>query len=109
MSVTVEEMKGKLLTLEDVKTRLGKTEPLVAHEFPMRGKKDEVARWRLEPGWNEGVDALEGTDLVSAYMTIDGSEWQLTKDALLEAGSLIGVTRQYMARTPAKLMEPHLN
>ena len=34
---------------------------------------------------------------------------RLTKDALLEATSLIGITKQYAMKSPAHLLQPHLN
>lgn len=107
MSVSVEEMRGKLLTVPTVKKRLAATEPLREVEFPMHGPG--VAKFRLDSDWSVGVQAMKGTDLVKAAMTVNGEEFPMTKDALLEMTSFIGITKQYASRTPAKLLTPHLD
>jgi hypothetical protein len=110
-TITIEQMRDSLKTLDETKKELGKTEPLYQVGFPLEGKKTEVARFELG-GWNEGdgrIETVPGIDPVEAYVTIDGKAYQLTKDALLEATSFIGITKQYTMRTPTRFIEPELN
>lgn len=107
MSVSVEEMRGKLLTVPTVRRRLAATEPLQEIEFPMHGPG--VAKFSLHPEWAVGIGEKKGTDLVEAVVSIDSQEFPVTKDALLEMTSFIGITKQYAAKTPAKLLQPHLD
>lgn len=109
MAVTIEDMRDQLLTLDEARERLSTTEPLGQIQFVMRGSENEVPKFHLEPAWNAGIEAKAGTDVVSATVTVGGTEYQLTKDAALTATSSIGLTRQYVGRTPSTLIEPHLN
>lgn len=107
MTVTFDEVRDKLLTLDQARNLLLTTEPLDQTPFKLHGS--ETARFVLDSGWNADLAAVEGTDPVKAYVTIGEREYQLTKDAILEAGSLIGLPKVYLTRTPATLMAPHLN
>lgn len=107
MSVSVEEMRGKLLTVPVVRKRLKATEPLEEIEFPMHGSG--VAKFHLENDWTVGLASKSGTARVGAEVTINGTEYPITKDALLEMTSFIGITKQYASKTPANLLTPHLN
>lgn len=110
MSITVETMKSKLLSLDQVRTRLATTEPLATEHFTV----GDAIRFTVEPGWNHGIDAKAGTELVSVWAhTGKGAgyvkDFQLTKDALLEATSLTGMNKTFAVKCPAILLEPQLN
>lgn len=109
MSITVASMKPKLLTLDQVRESLGRTEPLTTCDFAI----GDAVRFRLEDDWHHHTDSAEGTDPVRAYIQIGKgpgtNEYQLTKDALLEATSVCGLTKTYSARCPGPLLEPQLN
>lgn len=112
-TITVEDMRAKLLTLDEAKKRLGKTEPLFQRTFPLQGKKADVAHfalgtWNVLPG-DKTIEQVAGTDEVAAQVTIGGEDFALTKDALLEATSFVGITKQYAMRTPTRFIEPELN
>ena len=109
-TITVDDMREKLLTLDEVRERLAVTEPLAAQEFPLRGSEYEVAQFRILGGWNSGSESLPGTDPVDAYVSIGGGkEHQLTKEALLEATSFIGLTKKFTMNTPSTYIEPLVN
>lgn len=110
MSITVEAMKPKLLTLEQLSTSLSRTEPLGTEPFTVG---DEI-RFTVEPGWNHGIDAKTGTDLVGVWASLGKGagyirDYQLTKDAVLEATSLTGMNKSFAAKSPNQLLEPTLN
>jgi len=74
---------------------------------------DGNVRFRLEPTWNHALTSLTGSSPVEAYIRIGkgiaAQELQLTKDALLEATSLIGLTKGYVTKSPAELIQPQLD
>jgi hypothetical protein len=105
--VTVQDAydNGKLLDLDTVRERLAKSEPMAAVGFPV---SDRIG-FRIESGWNWDAETVDGDALVQAFLTIDNSEYQMSKDALLEATSLCGLPQAYVMKTPARLIQPHLN
>lgn len=108
-SITVQEMKHKLLPLDHVRNVLATTEPLSTYGFTVGSQ----VRFDVGAGWEHGIDARPGTDPVDAYIVLGGgigaAEFQLTKDALLEATSICGLTKTYAARCPAPLIVAQLN
>lgn len=106
MTVTVADVKDQLLTIDEVRERLEPTEHLLSIPFETDTTQ---AKFELPPGWNEGLKDLPGTQVTSAKVTIGGKEWQLTKDAALEATSIIQLTKDYVCKTPGPLVEMHLN
>jgi hypothetical protein len=81
---------------------LSSTEPLSTVDF-------SKAKFTLEPGWAVGIEDALGTDIVAASVKAGAGEFSLTKDALLQATSLIGLTQNYVLKTPSNLVQPHLN
>ena len=114
-AVPIEKVRDKLLTLDTVKRRFSQTEPLESIPFDLAGT--DVAHWTLESDWNvieqggKGVpiERVDGLTPIGAKVRIHGDEYGLTKDAFLEATSLIGITKQYAMKTPAHLLQPHVN
>jgi hypothetical protein len=102
--ITVDQMRSTLLTVDEVYEILSKSEPIT--EYPL-----DVGNsvFYLEDAWNHGLDAKGGNEAVGASVVIGGHEVPMTKDALLQATSLCGLSTAYVKRTPAKLIEPHLN
>lgn len=107
MSYGFEDVAKKLLTLDAARARLASTEPLAQYTFPMHGA--EAPSFHLNAGWNVGLASKAGTETVDASIKVNGQEFYMTKDAVLEAASNIGLSRQYLSKTPAALIEPHLN
>lgn len=106
---TIEEAKQKMITLDYARERLASTEPLASYGFPVGSD----VRFRVMDEWNHGVETLQGTDLVPASVLVgpEGArqEFQLTKDALLQATSIPGMGRGYVQRTPNNFIEDQLN
>lgn len=106
MTVTVEQMRSKLMTLDQAREQLAATEPLSQISF----SSDDASkvRFNLGPAWNVGLGDKQGTEVVDAHMRINGVDYVMSKDAILEATSAIGLTKQYVERTPGDLIVPHL-
>ncbi len=104
-TVTLDQMKDKLLTIEQVTQALQKTEPLATLNI----SSDSTTKFHLESDWAHSIDALANTDTVGATVTIDGTELQISKEAMLQAGANFGLTAAYAKRLPSKLTEGLLN
>lgn len=105
-TVTLDQMKDKLLSIEDVTQKLQKTEPLSTDYLSSESK----VKFRLTPDWAQGLDAVGNTEPVNVFMTIDGTERQLTKEAVLQSGANFGLSAPYMTkRLPASYLEGLLN
>jgi hypothetical protein len=102
---TFADMKSKLLTLEQVHTLLAATEPLAVDHLSDSSR----IRFRLDAGWETTLEALDGLDLVNAFVSVNGTEHQMTKDAALQAASNVGVPGALVKKTPAKHIETLLN
>lgn len=104
--ISVSDMaeRGKLLTLDHVRNVLASTEPISSIGFPVADRID----FRLEKGWNWDHRERSGDDMVDAFVRVGNQEYQMSQDAILEAASLCGLSKAYVLKTPAGLIEPHL-
>lgn len=105
MAITIDDVRSKVITLEDVHRLLDKTEPLSI----TRIDKDTDIKFHMEPDWAMGLEAIDNTDPVEVTMTIGGVERRLTKEAVLQAGANHGLLRPYMKKIPAALTNRLLN
>lgn len=105
--ITAEQMKSKLSTVAELRERLGMTEPLTSTSF--QTEPDAPPVFKLPSGFNSGLKEAPGESLTMAHVQVGGMDKQLTKDALLQATSLIGLTKDYICRTPAEFLEPQTN
>lgn len=105
MTITIEDVQSRLLTLDDVREKLSATEPLATHEFEV----GEGVSFRLEEDFNHGLKAVQGEDLVNGYISIGGRELQLTRDALFEATSEAKMTKGFVTSATSELVEDALN
>ena len=105
MAITVEDMRaeGHLLTLDDVRSRFEATEPLTEVGF-----STGPVTFELDNDWNGGPSEDED-ETVEAAIHIGGSEYQLTRGALLQAGSAAGIQKSMLSSVPGELMVPILN
>lgn len=104
-TVTLKQMKDKLLTVDQAVQELEKTEPFETDFLSSEAK----VKFKLQPDWAHGIDAMIDTDPVGIAMTINGKERQLTKEAALQAGANFGLPGPYMKRVPATYIEGLLN
>lgn len=102
--VSLTDMRHTLLSLDEVRNILAVFEPLQSVRLEVGN-----THFIMEEGWNHDLAVKEGTDLVNVTLIADNSEYQLTKDAVLQAGGLCGLTQPYIKKTPASLIEPQLN
>jgi hypothetical protein len=106
MDPSIEEMRPRLLTLDQVRENLTVTEPL--HELKFEAGKD--VHFTLPDDWEERAEDLDGMDDTGASVTlVSGQKYRLTKDALLEAGAKVGIPRKLQERSPASWLENGLN
>lgn len=103
--VKFADVQDKLITLDKLTTELEATEPLdtqlITAETPVR--------FHLEPDWAVNAGSRNPTATVDATITINGTERALTQEALLQAASAFGLQSTYVKKTPANLIEDHLN
>jgi hypothetical protein len=104
MAITIEDMRSTLLSLDTVKETIATSEPLA--EYPIAIGDTAFV---LEPGWNHELDALDGMERVKASVRISGSEFRLSKDAILQATSAVGLPAAYVKKTPHSFIEEQLN
>ena len=107
-AVDIEEMRSKLLTLDDVREKLSTTEPFADRIF-----EAPQAQIRLEHGWAEAED---DTIPVNAWLRITGTEpgvasdeIQLTKQAALEFGAFCRLPRELQKDAPVDLVQTWVN
>jgi hypothetical protein len=105
MAVTLEQMKSKLVPLEQVYTVLEQTEPIHVETISSETK----VKFSLDPNWAEGIDALDGNQLVGVSMRVNGVERRMTKNAMLQAAGKHGLGAAYIKKVPAHYIEGLLN
>lgn len=104
---SIDEMRPRLLTVDQARETLATTEPLGEVAF----EAQEGVRFRLGKNWDEVAETLQGSDIADAWVTMHpgGDEFRLTKDSLLEAGAKVGIPRKLQERTPSHLLADQLN
>lgn len=79
-------------------------------ELPVDGR----TRFVLTEDWHVRLDEKADTAPVQAWVVVEDAngqqaELQMSKASLIEAASEIGLTKTYIAKTPARLITPHLD
>jgi hypothetical protein len=106
-TIDIEEMRGKLLTLDQARERLEATEHLAQYTFDTTGGND--VKFNFHPKWNVGLKEQADLFVTEGTISIDGFERRLTKEAALKAASEIGLPSAYVLKTPPKMIEEQLN
>lgn len=105
----LDKMIPKLLTYEKLHEKLSKTEPLQQITLDMDG----TVQFSLPAGWNVGLKEADGTHVTDASMHFpnhpDDEPVKMTKDAVLQLASSIGLPRDYVMKTPGPMVESHIN
>lgn len=104
--VNIADVASKMLTMEQVRERLSLTEPMTAVNLRCG---EANTSFNLGKTWNFDVDKLRDDELVDATMTIGGKEYALSKQALYETTSIIGLNTAYVTKSPWKLVQDPLN
>jgi len=105
MSISIDVMKTDLLTVDEVQEKLSQFEPFTT--LPLT--KESSVSFQVDPEWNLTVDTLRDTDPVDVFVTIDGVEKQLTKEALGQLSSSIGLPMATVKKAPHDAVEGFLN
>src|SRR4051812_46341183 len=105
LSITIEDVKDKLLTLDDVRESLAHTEPLAVHEFEV----GEGVAFRLGEDFNHGLKALQPNNEVNGFISIGGRELQLTQSGLYDALKEIKLPKGFLYKAPSHIVEDILN
>lgn len=106
MTITINDMRSKLHTLDHVHTVLGRNEPMQPMPFTVG---DVGLRFRAEAGWHHGAKAKDGNERVNVFVSLGGREYQLTRSTLEETCVAFGFKREYPTTCPAELLIPHMN
>lgn len=106
MTISIADVQDKLLTLDTVRERLAATEPLNTYEFEVGGN---AVAFKLEENFNHGLKATEPDAPLNAFVTVSGTELQLTPDSLYELGSEAHMTKGFIQNYPAETIEDALN
>jgi hypothetical protein len=109
VTVTIDQMRDKMIPLDGLRERLAETEPLPEQKIVTGGGDSSPVSFRVDPDWDTQAALADDTALVPAYMRLDDRDYQLTKQGLLDAGAFIGIPRGLQQRTPHHLMESQLN
>ncbi len=106
MAITIKDLDKKVLSLEDVYRTLERTEPLADTVID----NESNIKFRLEPDWAMSYDGVEATEPVGAFMTINGAERAMTKEAVTQAAAHFGLSSSYISKKlPAPLFERLMN
>ena len=100
-------MREKLLSVDEVLERLAPTEGLATVDLPT--PDEGTAQFILPEGFNAGLKEAPSVQVTDARISVGGIEHRLAKDALLAMTTAAGITREYVCKIPAELLEPHLN
>lgn len=103
--VAFDQMRDKLLTLDQVQEKISSTEPL-NQTFVSNENKVHFA---FDPTWAIGLEDKPGTAPVDAVISIDGEDHRLTKEAALQVGAEFGYPGKLASKTPSALLEQNLN
>lgn len=104
-TVTLDMVQSKLLSIEEVTQVLQMTEPLDTTLLT----NEASTGFQFAPDWAAGLAALDSTDVVDAVMRINGTEHQITKEAIFQAGANFGLPRSYMSDLPSNYTQSLLN
>lgn len=107
--ITVDDMKDKLLTLDQAREMLATTEPITAVPFTI----GDALRFEADPTWQHGASTKSAGDGMPVYFLHGrGSfqrRYQLTLGTLQEMCGAFGFKTSYVVDCPPDLLVPHMN
>ena len=103
-SVHIDAMRPKLHSLDWLQDKLGGSEPLEPHTFPV----NDGFKLVIPGDWAKHADqeVVPGASICTAH---NGTEYPLTKAAILEAGALGGIPRDHAQKVLPSLFEQETN
>jgi hypothetical protein len=108
-TVTANDMRDKLLTLDQYREKLAVDEPVECHAFSTNTSSGNTGRFHLGTDWAAGLKDKADSDPVEATFSIGRRDHQLTKGAIVTALSGVKIQGGLAATTPSALIEPVLN
>jgi hypothetical protein len=103
-SIPIADMRDRLLSMDDVHTRLQRTEPLSIEHL----STETSVSFRFDHDWVADADVVD-VEPVRAYVTVNGTERQLTRGAAFQAAANYGVSGALMRKLPTPNLEADLN
>jgi hypothetical protein len=107
MTITSTDMADSLMSMDTLREKLAPGDSLNALQMYLDGS-DKI-NFELPLGWNVGLKEAPGTQMTAATMTYGGKTRTMTKDALLAITTMVGIRREYVAKTPGPMIANHLN
>ena len=102
--IKAADMGAKLLPLDKLGQRFSAIEPLEMVDVSLSD-----LHVTLPDGWNVGLKEKASTALTDATVLVDGESHLLRKSVALDLTSSIGLTREYVAKCPSNLLQPHVD
>jgi len=106
LTILIDDVKDKLLTLDTVRETLAATEPVRAYDFEVGG--NQVA-FKLTEGFNHELKATQADAPLEGFVTVSGTELQLTPDSLYGLAGEAFMTKGFVQNYPAEVIEDALN
>lgn len=100
-TVTIDQMKDQLLTLDEVYNRLGEIEPFQLDRLD----SDTSVSFDIHEDWSEDYSTKDTDDELNAFVTINGQEKQLTVAGLAGLAKPFGLTMHYARKIPHQIMQ----
>lgn len=109
MTITVDDMRPKLWTLDETFTALRTTEPVTSVPFTV----GDMLRFEADPAWHHGAGIKQAGDPMPVYFMLGlgahQERYQLTLDTLQEMCAAFGFKKDYVIDCPPELLVPHMN
>lgn len=106
-TIDIEQMRSRLLTLDDARGRLEQTEHLGQYEFQTDGSNS--VNFDFPDTWNVGLEHQDDLFVTQASVNLDGFTRHLTKEAALKAFAEAGWPKALAMKTPGKMAADHVN
>lgn len=107
--ITLDDMRSKLFTLDEVRAGLAATEPITTVPFTV----GDALGFEASSDWQHGVVAKMPSDPVPVYFRVGlgnhQRRHQLTLGTLQEMCAAFGFKRSYVTECPPDLLVPHMN
>ncbi len=102
MTITTEDMRGNLLTMDQVREQLAQSEPLTQVTF----STGESPSAEFRQGWHK----TELTEPAQVWLRVpNGERYQLTHQAAQQLASECHINRGYQEMIPATLLQENVN
>lgn len=114
MNVSIAEMRGQLVELDEVMDAMATAEPVVGLPFAVSDDNAGSlgrARVRFEPVDNTSQLVAQGSmpDDSNTIFEFGGDDYRMTNEGLLHLTSSLGITKKYAAKVDGEMLVDHVN